>query len=210
MYMSREPWAFDDRGLLYSYAALLTHSYDFRLAQEKKLVTPDITWAEWQDIIKEFMEFYPYPGIFQYISPRYFYGELRLYRLDMIYRYMMGDILHGYSILTKKVWADYFSETAVGAIVYFYVSIALTAMQVGLATDNLKSNQAFETASYGLTVAAILGPLTGISVIIMVVLFKSIADWSKTTADYIKRMKVMNVTPPGKWARSDKNGFSKV
>lgn len=39
-----------------------------------------------------------------------------------------------------------------------YSAVVLTAMQVGLATDALASNNAFQSASYGFTVFSSLGP----------------------------------------------------
>ncbi|KAL4923324.1 uncharacterized protein BDV17DRAFT_277363 [Aspergillus undulatus] len=40
-----------------------------------------------------------------------------------------------------------------------YIALVLTAMQVGLATDVLARNTAFQNASFGFAVFAILGPL---------------------------------------------------
>lgn len=212
MYDSKEPWSFDGRGLLYSYTALLAHPYDLKLAIDNGLMCPAMEWENWQAIVTEFMKEHPYPNIFKRISIRYRYGELRLSRLDKIYRWRMGYLLYGYSILTGNTrWADFFSDNfGKIAAVLFYVTIVLTAMQVGLATDTLRLDQAFQRASYGFTVFAILGPLAGIGMIIVVFLFMFIANWIRTTADYTKRMKVMNLPPPGKRRRSDKTGMSKV
>ncbi|TKX23875.1 hypothetical protein C1H76_3813 [Elsinoe australis] len=212
MYNSKEPWSFDGRGLLYSYTALLAHPYDLKLAIDIGLMCPKMEWEEWQDIVTEFMKQHPYPDVFQSISPRYHYGELRLSRLDKIYRWGKGNLLRGYSNLTGNTrWADFFSDNfGKIAAVLFYVTIVLTAMQVGLATDTLGLDQAFQRASYGFTVFAILGPLAGIGMIIVVFLFMFIANWIRTTADYTRRMKAMNLPPPGKRRRSDKTGTSKV
>jgi hypothetical protein len=40
-----------------------------------------------------------------------------------------------------------------------FVVLVLTAMQVGLATERLQSNAAFQQASYGFAIFAILGPM---------------------------------------------------
>jgi hypothetical protein len=48
-----------------------------------------------------------------------------------------------------------------------YVTIVLTAMQVGLGTSELQNNQAFDRASYGFTIFLILAPL----IILLVAVF---------------------------------------
>lgn len=44
-------------------------------------------------------------------------------------------------------------------VVFVYITIVLTAMQVGLATDRLGKDDMFQNASYGFTVLSILTPL---------------------------------------------------
>lgn len=76
--------------------------------------------------------------IYRNIDERLIYGELRLSRLNKIYRLSYGPFLRG----NLTHWNRYGS-----AIVY--ITIVLTAMQIGLATKSLADNDAFQSASYG-------------------------------------------------------------
>lgn len=52
-------------------------------------------------------------------------------------------------------------------VVFVYITIVLTAMQVGLATDRLGKSDMFQNASYGFTVLSILTPLLVLIVIVV-------------------------------------------
>jgi ABC-type dipeptide/oligopeptide/nickel transport system permease component len=60
-------------------------------------------------------------------------------------------------------------------VVFAYITIVLTAMQVGLATSNLSQDSKFQSASYGFAVFSIIVPviMVGILLIFFVVLFTS-------------------------------------
>jgi len=58
-----------------------------------------------------------------------------------------------------------------------YIAVVLSAMQVGLGTDRLANNNAFQAASYGFSVFAILGPIGAACLLIVALLFKVIRNW---------------------------------
>lgn len=64
---------------------------------------------------------------------------------------------------------------ALTAIVY--ITIVLTAMQVGLGTHQLKDDVGFNRASYGFTVFSILAPLIVLVVIIITLLVLGCRNW---------------------------------
>ncbi len=76
-----------------------------------------------------------------------------------------------------------------------YVAIVLTAMQVGLATDQLAHNGAFQNASYGLTVASMLGPLIGVAVVVCGVVVLVVSNWMATKRYERRRFREMGVEP---------------
>lgn len=51
-----------------------------------------------------------------------------------------------------------------------YITVVLTAIQVGLATEQLRDDARFNRASYGFTVFAIIAPLGVLSLIGLVLL----------------------------------------
>jgi hypothetical protein len=61
-----------------------------------------------------------------------------------------------------------------------FVAIVLAAMQVGLATDALKENRAFQSASYGFTVFSIVGPLAAAGLIICIFFAVFVSNWIAT------------------------------
>ncbi|KAF3492116.1 uncharacterized protein GIQ15_01633 [Arthroderma uncinatum] len=144
-------------GFLFSYAALVTHESDFHIAKDKHLLPAEgtITWQGW----RTFVEQLDTENIYREINPRFIYGELRLSRLNKIYRLSQRPFLRGYMShwhQYRTFFQDNFTWLASAMV---YIAIVLTAMQVGLATKSLTENNAFQLASYGFTIFSILGPL---------------------------------------------------
>lgn len=151
------------RGFLFTYCALLSYPSDFRIAKERGLVPEAVTWAAWKRLAAEFVSQHCYAAV----NARFWYGELRLSRLNKIYRLTMAAPLRGFSTVERKtVLGDLFYENlAVFASVMVYAVIVLTAMQVGLETTALQGSEAFQGASYGFTVFSIIAPLVAVAVI---------------------------------------------
>lgn len=68
-------------GFLYSYAALLSHESDFRIAQEKHLLPSKVRWPTRRILVQQLDMERIYPDI----DRRFLHGELRLSRLNKIY-----------------------------------------------------------------------------------------------------------------------------
>ncbi|KAI1801402.1 hypothetical protein F4811DRAFT_555911 [Daldinia bambusicola] len=181
------------RGFLYSYAALIMYQSDFRIAQEKGLLPLNITWDGWRSLTKEVLEAHAYASV----NPRYWYGELRLSRLNKIYRIRKGSILRGYSkIAAHTVYGDLIRDNfAALATILGYVVIVLTAMQVGLGVDRLQQDEAFQNASYGFTVFSIIAPLAAGMGIFFLVLIVFVSNWIVTKDYEVKRFREMGVEP---------------
>lgn len=164
-------------GLLYSYIALLPTELDFDIAQEAKLVPSAYEWNDWRALVGRILS--DYPNIIDEVPRRYNYGELRLDRLDKIYRYLCWDLLHGYSAVTGSTrYVDFFSKNiAVIGASTVYIIVILTAMSLGRTTKTLKDDEAFERACYGFTVFAIFLPLAAIGLVVVVFVFMFIANW---------------------------------
>ena len=142
-------------GFLLSYAALIAHESDFHIAKEHRLLPAVVTWLGWKSLVAELLMD---EHIYQHINERFIYGELRLSRLNKIYRFTGLSILRGYQVAYSE-YGDFIRDNFTWlASVFAYVAIMLTAMQVGLATGQLQSNQKFQAVSYGFTVFSILGP----------------------------------------------------
>ncbi|QSS56619.1 hypothetical protein I7I53_04885 [Histoplasma capsulatum var. duboisii H88] len=153
-------------GFLYSYAALISHESDFYIAKDKRLLPSGedrLTWQRWRTFVEQLDTAHIYPNI----NPRFIYGELRLSRLNNIYRFTQRPFLGGYTRHWqeyKTFFRDNFTWLASATV---YAAIVLAAMQVGLETKALSDSAMFHSASYGFTVFSILGPLAATGCILL-------------------------------------------
>lgn len=139
-----------------SYTALISHESDFIIAQEMHLLPDKIPWLAWKAFVKELLR-----TNMRYadINKRFIYGELRLKRLNAIYRLSGISIMNGY-YLEYNQYGSYFRENfAWLASLFVFVVVILTAMQVGLATERLGMSRDFQAASYDFAVLSIVGSL---------------------------------------------------
>lgn len=153
-------------GFLLSYASLISYENDLCIAKEANLVPVELTWPDWRILIKELLT----RENKRNINKRYLYGELRLARLNKVYRYTLRSPIRGYLYghsSSSKFWQDNFTRIV---SLFAYIAIVLTAMQVGLATKRLQNNDAFQRASFGFTVFSILAPLVFVGLILVVFL----------------------------------------
>ncbi|RAH52371.1 hypothetical protein BO85DRAFT_463953 [Aspergillus piperis CBS 112811] len=156
-------------GLLLSYAWLITGLIDFQLAKDERILPFDVTWDAWTLLIRQFLEWVdnendddrcisqPQPAI---INKRYEFGELRLSRLNSLYRlapvtFSIRNLVFGF--LPSSTWYQEFFERNFSWIlaVLVYMSVLLSAMQVGLATQALQGNQQFQRVCVVFTLASI-------------------------------------------------------
>ncbi|TVY34370.1 hypothetical protein LSUB1_G006616, partial [Lachnellula subtilissima] len=142
-------------GFLLSYAWLVRHESDLRIAREMGLLPDFIHWATWTEFISETLEHIDLQSLSD-VSPRYQYGELRLSRLNKIYyitRYTWKGFVRGY--ITTPTWSqDFFARNFAWLLAVFAVmSVVLSAMQVVLAVA--RGSRAFGNASYGFAIVSL-------------------------------------------------------
>ncbi|EXA53648.1 hypothetical protein FOVG_01383 [Fusarium oxysporum f. sp. pisi HDV247] len=172
------------RGFLFSYAALIRHKSDFLLAKEKYLLPEEVKWSDWISFIAELDTEHIYPNI----DPRFYHGELRLDRLNKLYRLLQSP-LYGYMAYWNQYSTFFQDNFAWLAGTTVYIAVVLTAMQVGLATDALADDDAFQSVSYGFTVFSILGPLIGAVLIVLAFCFIFIYNWITTISKKRERLR---------------------
>lgn len=167
------------KGFLLSYLWLIRQKSDFLIAQRESLVNNDLVWEQW---ISFSAAIFPSidPNGLEGTSPRYLYGELRLRRVNWIYRLcrktrtpktLIRGYFYGYQRYSSFIAQNF--AWVLTAIVY--ITIVLTAMQVGLATSELQDSKMFNRASYGFTIFAIVAPLgvlvAGLFVLLILIIF---------------------------------------
>ncbi|KAI1801827.1 hypothetical protein F4811DRAFT_573643 [Daldinia bambusicola] len=149
-------------GFLYTYMCLISSELDFRIANEKYLLPREddgttIRWTKWKEFSREFIRDYDPKRIHQ----RFHYAELRisrLFRLPPFNPYVAGWHTYRSFLCTHLSWI------ATGTI---FIVLILTAMQVGLATDRLQSNEGFQYASYVFTIFAVLAPICAFGLVVL-------------------------------------------
>src|SRR5271156_6172758 len=108
------------------------------------------------------------------VNKRYLYGELRLNRINWIYRlaprFMFHQIIRGYHFNYQKYSGIFERNFAWLIVVFAYVTIVLMAMQLGLATSELKDDDRFNRASFGFTVLSILVPVTAVGIMLLMLI----------------------------------------
>jgi hypothetical protein len=195
-------------GLLFSYMALVPSELDFAIACDSKLFHKDYEWQSWRKLTSRILADCPDNEIYRHISKRYIHGELRLSRLDKVYRYRYGSLLHGFSALLGSTrYADFFLENLkFVTATTVYVALVLTAMQVGLAAEPLSSNESFRRASYGFTVFAILSSIVAVGVVVSIFFFILLANWASTKTTQNRRFRDHGIDKSSKSRRSKHDG----
>ncbi|KAI0977384.1 hypothetical protein F4678DRAFT_12855 [Xylaria arbuscula] len=180
------------RGFLFSYTALIAYESDFRLAVEKGLVPSSLKWDDWKRVVAEVLQHHD----MALVNPRYWYGELRLDRMNTVYR-CKGSIFRGYSkVNSHSDYTEFIADNfGILATLLGYVVIVLTSLQVGLSVDQLADNTPFVNFSYGFTVFSIIAPVGAAAGIFVVVLAMFASNWFATAAYENKRFEEMGVEP---------------
>ena len=182
-------------GLLFSYAALISHESNFYIAKEKHLLPggDEITWQKWRTLVEQLDT----EHISNKINERFLYGELRLSRLNKIFFLSQHPFLRGYmpkwreyGISVQENWAWLASATV-------YIVIVLTAMQVGLATNTLVDSDAFQSASHLFTLFSILGPLVAAGVLTLAFCYRFVNNWVNMVAYKRRRFHAIQARSEG-------------
>ena len=156
-------------GLLLSYAWLVCHKSDFRIARETGLLPEELDWARWIGLIEEFLSHIDIYTLHQ-VDRRYQYGELRLSRLNSLYRFTPSTLSTRnlvYGFMSSSTWYKAFFERNFAWLlaVFVYAAVILSAMQVRLATERLQGNDQFQRASYGFAVTSIVAVVAVIYIV---------------------------------------------
>lgn len=154
-------------GFLTTYAKLIRHKSDLTVAIETGLLPKRISWDAWCSFVPSIQKI-----PIEHINIRYIYGELRLRRLNQIYNFCKGRLAY-HSPYTQ--YSHYFTQNFAWLLLLFaYLTIVLTGMQVVLATPNVPS--LFKNACYWFGVGSIIIVLVG--AFMLVTLFLSLFTYN--------------------------------
>ena len=153
-------------GFLLSWVSLIQYESDLRIAQAAYLVPSDLSWAFWHSLVLQLICFQDHPGLHY----RWLYGELRMHRINLIYRLVPGgSLMRGYRSSFREYRAYFQYAFAYFVGIFGILSITLNAFQVGLSTDRFSSDMSFQNVSGGFAIFAIIGIIAA-----LVLLFASL------------------------------------
>ncbi len=160
----------DACGLLLSYTQLVQHESDHRIAVELGLLPMGICWAQWSQFAIHVRSSSAVAEAAM-LSKRWEYGELRICRLNLIYRFYFRHWICGYHLVHTN-FNSFFGRNFQWPLVTFaYLTTVLNAMQVILATG--RQDGRVDGAFFGaglVVVIAILGTLITVAGIFIAML----------------------------------------
>ena len=186
-------------GFLASYTRLINHKCDYHIAKDLHLLPEHMQWKDWQAFAQRLAVLLDDMAAGKkHCSPRFEFGELRLNRINMIYRfhpaYRLAHVVRGFHYENMTYQSFLRRNFAWLVVVFAYLTIILTAMQVGLGTEQLRGNRAFNNISYGFTVFALLMPLVALVIGIVVSIFLT-GYHVQATRQHLK-LRAMQLPPP--------------
>jgi hypothetical protein len=146
-------------GFLLSYIWLIRSPLDFTMATADglQLLPQGVTWLWWKTFVTSFLSEIDAVALDQ-VNMRYHFGELRLGRINSIYRvrHFFTHFIRGYLYSYNRYVAFFQRNFGWILVVFVYFSLVLSAMQVGVAVAPLDTSEAFKQASYGFVVFSIV------------------------------------------------------
>lgn len=129
-------------GFLRSYAFLVQHQVDFSIAQKRCLIPKEIEWIQWAIFMSYFRNLND-----SQVSKRYYYGQLRLTRLDWIVRLFRPRCAKTWWFYELPHWSvgSYVSGILSPLIfVFASLSVILSAMQILISFSSSSSQPQLE------------------------------------------------------------------
>jgi len=157
-------------GFLYSYMMLIQHASDLALAHELGLISKKVEWKPWRKFRTAFLGKTSSSQVLRILmNKRFEHGELRLARLNYIYRLSFRGLKY---FTTHREYTTYFQEyTAAGITLFAFVTVALTAMQVVVGINEV-SHTLSETSYWFSIVVLFVVAIFGIAILsIFAILF---------------------------------------
>jgi hypothetical protein len=181
-------------GFLLSYVWLIVTPLDLKIAHDMSLLPSFVTWHWWKDMVKDFLGHVNINTLAQ-VNERYQFGDLRLGRINSIYRsrFFFTHFVRGY-LYGYNRYAVFFQRNFSWIVTMFvFFGLVLTAMQVGLGLDELKSNHAFLRGSLVVVIFSMVSVLAAIGIIglitTMIFLFNMVAAISHAASKQKQRRK---------------------
>jgi hypothetical protein len=173
-------------GLLYSYCGLIRFRHDLQVAHECHLVNVHLDYRAWTEFARTVLPNLN-PKDSNIMDARFQYGELRLHRLDTIYRYSprnfsISSILRGFPHAMTDSYVPYMDQYNNAVSAFGVIVIVLSAFNLSLSARSKNPDPDLQQAAYGFALftmilcATLIGIFLAVPVITSVVtIYASIA-----------------------------------
>ncbi|PHH65736.1 hypothetical protein CDD81_1463 [Ophiocordyceps australis] len=203
-------------GLVLSYTWLIASKPDLQIAKQHKLVPKKLKWEVWAAFVRDFLKTHNLHNFDSLVAARYDYGDLRLNRLNLIYRfapelfptYLMRGYFYGYNRYSQFFGRNF----AWAAVAVLYVGVVLAAMQVAGTVNPLKDDETFQRAAFGFSVFTMVAMVffSGVALGYFVVMFTLNLIFTKARVKEKARLKQCQSTAPTSDARECREGENLV
>jgi hypothetical protein len=182
-------------GLLYSYCGLIRFGHDLQLAQEHNLVNKSLDYRAWTDFARKILAILD-PHDYNTVEKRFRYGELRLNRLDTIYRYLprelsISSMLQGFPHALSESYVPYMDQYNNAVSAFGVIVIILSAFNLSLSAHSKNPDPELKRAAFGFAVSAMVlcAVLTAMFVLLPVISLLMTTYGSLVTRERIIRRK---------------------
>ncbi|KIW55044.1 hypothetical protein PV05_07361 [Exophiala xenobiotica] len=147
-------------GLLYSYCGLIRFGHDLQLAQENHLINENLDYRAWTEFTRTILSILDHND-FDTMEKRFRYGELRLNRLDVIYRYSpqefsVSSMLQGFPHALTESYVPYMDQYNNAVSAFGVIVIILSAFNLSLSAHSKSPDPDLQQAAYGFAVFAMI------------------------------------------------------
>ncbi|KAL3426989.1 hypothetical protein PVAG01_00498 [Phlyctema vagabunda] len=171
-------------GLLFSYTWLIKWESDLHIAHEEGLISKEVDYNTWMAIRSSFLATFERDKLrLPWLAWRYDFAELRLDRVNLIWRlrprtpYDITSLIRGYQN-PYRVYTSFFEQNfSIFIVIFVYITVVLSAMQVGLSTTELAEDSSFQQACLGFAVFCILLPVVVLVAAILLLIVLILFNW---------------------------------
>jgi hypothetical protein len=147
-------------GLLYSYCGLIRFGHDLQVAQEYHLVNMDLNYRAWTEFTRAILSHLD-PNDPETMATRFRYGEIRLNRLDTIYRYSpqefsVSSILQGFPHALTESYVPYMDQYNNAVSAFGVIVIVLSAFNLSLSAHSQNPDPDLQQTAYGFAIFAMI------------------------------------------------------
>jgi hypothetical protein len=156
-----------------SYIWLIATPLDLKMAHDQFMLPNCVTWTWWKAFVKDVVSNVDINTL-SGVNKRYQFGTLRLDRINSIYRsrFIYSHFIRGYW-QSPAPYVPFFERSFSWVLIPFvFLSLILSAMQVGISLHPLENNHAFLQASYGIVLFAMISVFVLVSSVLTLYLIR--------------------------------------